>query len=160
MSGKMIVVYYSWSGNTENIAQIIAEKTGSALFKAEPAEPYSENYSRCLEKARLEIGKSASPEILDLPDDFEKYDTYFIGTPNWCSTMAPPIHSVLSNNDFANKTIVPFLTHGGGGKGNFVEDMKKRCPDADFLKELALSGSGGRNADVRVEEWLRSIGIL
>lgn len=160
MSEKMIVVYYSWSGNTENIAQIIAEKTGSTLFKVEPTDPYSENYSRCLEKARLEIGKNASPEVLDFPDDFEEYDTYFIGTPNWCSTMAPPIHSILSHNDFTNKTIVPFLTHGGGGKGNFVSDMKKLCPDAKFLNELALSGSGGRSADKIVEEWLRSLGIL
>ena len=80
---KELVVYFSWSGNTENVANSIAARTGADIFKIVPAEPYIDDYDELLDIATKEKQDGARPEITDIIENFEQYDVVYVGYPNW-----------------------------------------------------------------------------
>ena len=85
--------------------------------------------------------------------EFGKYDVIFVGTPNWWSTMAPPVLTFLSSCDFSGKTVIPFVTHGGGGMARCESDMRKACPAAAFGRGGAFSGGSIRNSAEALAKW-------
>ncbi len=157
MNKKDLIVYYTWSGNTGKIAGTIHQKTGGNLFEIEPVKPYSSNYSDCTRQARDEIKNGILPELEALPENIEVYERIFVGTPNWWSTMAPPLLSFLSNSNLTEKTIVPFCTHGGGGLGRIFDDIRKACPESEVKPGLVLYGDGGSRLDTEVSTWLSEL---
>ncbi len=158
--GKVLVVYYSWSGNTEALAKKIQRATNAAIFKIEPETPYPQDYSKCTEQAKKELAQKFRPKIKAFPENVETYDTVFVGSPNWWGTYAPPVATLLDDPAFARKTIVPFFTNGGGGLQNCESDMKKQLPQAKFLKAITLPGSKAKSGgDREVAAWLKEIGI-
>ncbi len=159
MSENILVVYYSWSGNTRKIAETIGKQTGGSLFELIPVNPYPENYSACTTQARKEIRAGVIPELTAIPDIPESCDTVFIGSPNWWSTMAPPVSAFLSTVDLSGKNIVPFFSHGGGGAGHYVKDIEKSCPDSTVLEPLILTGSGGGGVAERIASCLQKLGL-
>ena len=154
MHKKALIIYYSWSGNTERIAKLIQEKVDGQLFKLEPVQAYSSNYRSCVDQAKKEIQNGFMPELKTIPDNLDSFDMIFIGSPNWWSTMAPPVLSFLKQNDLSGKTIIPFLSHGGGGKGHYAEEIKKVCKKSIVLEDLALYGNGGTTAESEIVGWL------
>ena len=70
-----------------------------------------------------------------------KFDLIFIGSPNWYSTIAPPVVTFLSEYDFSGKRVIPFISHGGGGKARCITDLKKMIPEATVLKEIVVYGN-------------------
>lgn len=74
-------------GNTEKVAEMLADLTGGELYKIEQAEPYSDDYKTCVAQAREDWQKNARPAVLDLPDDLDAYDEIYLGYPNYCSTL-------------------------------------------------------------------------
>ena len=157
MSKKALIIYYSWSGNTRTIAEIIQQQIDGELFELKPEIPYSSNYSECTKQAKNEIKSGFTPQLKVLPENLENYDTILIGSPNWWSTMAPPVASFLKQADLSGKTIAPFFTHGGGGKGRYVSDIKKLCGNASILDDLSLYGDSASATDIAA--WLKRIGI-
>ena len=157
MSEKTLIIYYSHSGNTKKLAEAIAQKTGGVLCEIKPQAAYPKEYNLVVEQAKKEIRNDYRPALKTNVDNIKTYDTVFIGTPNWWSTMAPPVASFLGFNDLKGKTIAPFFTHGGGGAGNIERDIAKLCPDSKVLPGLAVSGS--RVDDAKINEWLEKIGI-
>lgn len=157
---EMLIMYYSWSGNTDKIANVIHHITGCEVFKVEPQSSYSSNYNECVSQARKEIQKNTKPKLKEYPHNIEKYKVLFIGTPNWCSTMAPPINTILSEYDLSGKIIVPFITHGGGGSGHFIKDLNKLCPNSIIYEPFVLFGNRGLNSDENVRTWLKNIDII
>ena len=89
--------------------------------------------------------------------EFDKYDVIFVGTPNWWSTMAPPVLTFLSSYDFSGKTIIPFVTHGGGGMARCESDMRKACPKAAFGKGGAFSGRSIKEAGTALARWVDEV---
>lgn len=81
VSGSSLVVYFSWSGNTRNVAEEIGKQTGADLFELVPATPYSEDYDTVLEEAQDEQSKKSRPEISDVIEEFENYDVIYLGYP-------------------------------------------------------------------------------
>ncbi len=152
--GKILVAYYSWSGNTRFAAEQISKLTGGELFEIKPAEAYSSNYRTCVERAKKEIAGKIRPELAEKVKDFSRYEVIFVGTPNWGSTMAPPVRSFLSDYDFSGKTVIPFVTHGGGGMADCERDMREACPKAKFGKGGAFYGRGIRNAGTALADWI------
>ena len=144
--GKVLVAYYSWGGNTRFAAERIQKLTGGTLFEIKPVKAYPADYGACVEQAKRDCRDEFEPELATKVDDFSKYDVIFVGTPNWWSTMAPPVRSFLSSYDFSGKTVIPFVTHGGGGMARCERDMRKVCPKAAFGKGGAFSGGSIRNA--------------
>ena len=80
---NILIAYFSWSGNTEAVAQIIAEQTGGDLFAIEPATPYTDDYDELLDVARQEQSEDARPELVAQVENWADYDVIFVGYPNW-----------------------------------------------------------------------------
>lgn len=95
MGEDCLVLFYSWSGNTRRVAQMIAQQTHGDLLELRPRHPYPEEYSMTVKRARGEIQKKNYPELCPLELDVANYKTLFVGTPNWCGTVAPPVVSFL-----------------------------------------------------------------
>ena len=92
-SAKILVAYYSYSGNTRFAAEEIQKATGGTLFEIVPVKAYSPDYNECVAEAKKEIRAGVKPELKSVTPDLSKYDVIFVGTPNWWSTMAPPVLS-------------------------------------------------------------------
>lgn len=114
--------------------EIIADLTGADLLEIEPVTPYSQSYNVVVNQAKDEIKKGYLPAIKPVECDLSLYDVVYIGTPIWWGTMAPPLAACLSSQNFGRKTVMPFSTHGGGGKGHSDRDMKKVCAGADVYR--------------------------
>jgi len=157
---KILIVYYSHSGNTQEIAKQIQELTQGDIFEIVPVEAYPKDQQQCIDKAREEISANLKPALKEKPENIAEYDVIFVGSPNWYSTISLPVMSFLSENDLSGKTVVPFVTHGSGGKANCFTDMEKLCPKSTILEGLALPGLNAKEAKNDVENWLRKIGIM
>jgi len=157
---KTLVAYYSRTGNTAVLAEKIANKTGADIFKIETidANHYPADYNQTTKIAQDEINNDAVVAINTSPD-LTEYETIFIGTPVWWGTVSTPVKSFLRANDMNGKTIVPFVTHGGGGAGNTFTDITTASNGANSLSGLAVSGGDVQNADGTITQWLSEINI-
>ena len=159
MSKKILIAYYSHSGNTGKIASYIQKETGGTLFEITPVIPYPVSYNEVVKQAKIEIQAENKPELKTKIDDISSYDIIFIGSPNWWSTMSPPAASFLSEYDFSNKVIVPFCTHGGGGYGSIFKDIASLCPESDILNGFDIFSTVNETVTGRISAWLSEIGI-
>lgn len=158
-NGKALVVYYSRSGNTEAVSRMIGNETGADLFRVTTVEPYPEEYRAATEQARAERDSNARPAINGRVEALAAYDVVYIGVPNWWSTMPMPMFTFLEQHDLSGKTVVPFVTHGGGGVANCVSDLKKAVPNANVLEAFVVSGSNAASAQSDVRAWLQRLGL-
>lgn len=156
---KILVAYYSHGGNTRTVAQQIQKAMGADIFEIEVKNSYPSDYQVLVDQAKKEINNDEKPALKSMPKDLAQYDVIFVGSPNWWSNIAPPVATFLSNGNFSGKTIVPFVTHGGGGMARCESAVQKLCPQAKMLKGLAVNGSSVQNATPQVEKWLREIGM-
>lgn len=148
MKNKCLIVYYSHSGNTRKLAHLIAKLTGGDIAEIIPEVAYPTLYDEVTAQAKIEIQRHYHPLIQPMNIDIASFDTIMIGTPNWWSTMAPPVASFLTTYDVAGKRIVPFCTHGSGGFGHMVQDMKKLCPDAVIEQGFEAYGNSFTAASI------------
>jgi len=154
---KPLIVYYSWSGNTRKIAELIQELTDGDTVELIPETSYPSSYRETAARAKKEIKAGYRPPLKTRVEDIEAYELIFLGTPNWWGTVAPPVATFLSQYTLSGKKIAPFITHGGGGKQRVVEDIKRLCPDAVILKELVIYGSGGEGLREEISRWIATI---
>ena len=108
---KVLMAYFSHSGNTRAMARQIAEATGGDLFEIVPAAAYPAEYGAVVDQAKKEIGGGVRPALKGRLPDVGAYDVIFVGSPCWWSTVAPPVATFLADCDWAGKTVVPFMTH-------------------------------------------------
>ncbi len=113
-----------------------------------------------LKVSKKEIDDNFKPPLKAKVSNMEQYDIVFIGTPNWYNTIAPPVASFISEYDFSGKTIVPFLTHGGGGEANCITDIKEMISNATFLEGIAIYEGQVNTADQKLVDWLKDIKVL
>ena len=157
---KVLIVYYSFSGNTEIVANQIKEITGGDIFELQPVKPYPEEYDSVVSQAKKEISTGFCPDLKAMPDSMEKYDVVLIGSPCWWYTMAPPMFTFLSENDFSGKTIALFMTHGGSGLGHSIPDLQKKCPGASIQPGLAIYGDSVKQSKPDILKWLQKIELI
>ena len=155
-SSKMLIVYYSWSGNTRGVAKEIQKQTGADIFEIELEVPYSTNYDTVLEQAQHDQSIQARPIIKNKIDNIAQYDTIFIGYPNWWASIPMPIASFLDDYDLSGKTIMPFCSHGGGKFGQSLTAIAKAEPNAIMKNGLSIHYSGGNSLSADVQNWLES----
>ncbi len=151
---NILVVYYSHSGNTESIANAIHEKVGGDIFKIELTTPYTDNYNELVEQAKEDLKNGNLPELKNKVKNIEKYDVIFIGSPNWWGTIALPVMSFVKENNLSGKKIVPFITNGGGGKQNTIQDLAKLCNGCDVEKNAFITYGDSKN---NLDNWLEDI---
>ena len=157
---KMLVAYFSHTGNTRAIAQQIQAMTGADVFEIVPANPYPANYGDVLARGRQELKDNVMPKLKSEVPDLAPYDVIFVGSPNWFNTVVPPVMTFLSGRDFTGKTIVPFITHGGGGLGKSVQDVQRLAPGAARREGRAFRGEDVANAGEDVRAWLRGLKLV
>jgi len=156
---KALVVYYSRTGNTREIASQIHKKIGGDIVEIQPVESYPDDYNACTKQAKQELNSGHKPALKTKFENIGAYDVIFVGSPNWWSTIAAPVKTFLSEYDLSGKTIVPFITHEGSGLALSVTDIATLCPNSTVLDGLAVRGGSSRTAQNIVSEWLRKLGI-
>jgi flavodoxin len=154
---KVLVVYYSNSGNTKQIAQYIRDAAKADIFEIQTENPYPSQYKTLTDQAKEEINAGYKPKIKNGVENIRDYDIIFIGSPSWWSTIAPPVATFLSEHDLSGKTIIPFVTHGGTGMGNNARDTAKLAPNAAMLTGKAFRGGSVKNAQKEVDGWVEQI---
>ncbi|MCL2144084.1 MAG: flavodoxin [Endomicrobia bacterium] len=158
--GKVLVVYYSLSGNTRAIAEKIAEKTGADVYEIKTKEAFPAGPKMYMEvKKQLKTGKYPALHDEELPD-FESYDIIFVGAPVWWYTAATPALAFLEQADFCGKKVVPFSTQGSN-PGTFVKDFKEKARNAVILEERLfnnLSKKYDEAVDNKISAWLAELG--
>lgn len=142
-------------GNTEVVARTIQKLTGGELFEIQTKHAYSADYTACTKEAQQELRAGARPELVNLPADFDQYDTVYLGYPNWWGTMPMAVFTFLERYDVKGKTILPFCTHKGSGMGRSESDLKKACPDATVRSGLAIRGSSVAHAERDIASWVQ-----
>lgn len=166
---ERLVIYYSRAdenyvngviknlstGNTEIAANIIAEAAGADMFKIEQEQPYSKNYNECIAQAQEDQKKNARPPLKSYPENIEKYDTIYLGYPNYWSTMPMAVFALLEHINTEGKVIKPFCTHEGSGLGRSAEDIKRLCPKAVVGRGLAIRGGSVGRAKKDIEKWIK-----
>ena len=161
-SGGTLVVYFSATGNTEEAAGYIASLTGGDLFELEPVEPYTSedlNYSDDNSRVSLEYADESLREVelaADTVENWDDYDTVFIGYPIWWGIAAWPVDNFIEANDFTGKTVIPFCTSASSGLGQSGELLAEMAGTGDWLEGQRFSS---RVSEADVEEWLSTLDL-
>ncbi|MDL2283536.1 NAD(P)H-dependent oxidoreductase [Oxalobacter sp. OttesenSCG-928-P03] len=156
---KVLIVYFSLTGNTDTIAQALQKKTGADLFRIETVNPYPAAYSGVTEIAKKELETGNLPALKALPSNLDAYDLILVGSPVWWYTVSTPVMSMLQQVDFQGKKVAAFSTHGGG-PGNFFSDFKKQAKNAVVLEGYEVYKPKNKS-DIQISEsldaWLRNV---
>lgn len=167
---KPLIVYYSrkgenyWNGqiknlakgNTEIVAEQIADLTGGDLFEVQTVQEYPADYYACTDQAKAELQQNARPTLRQFPEHLEQYDTIFVGYPNWWGTMPMAMFTLLEGIDLNGKHILPFCTNEGSGMGHSESDLRRLCPGATVEQGLAIHGAEAAVSRAAVERWVKS----
>ncbi|MBQ7196957.1 MAG: SUMF1/EgtB/PvdO family nonheme iron enzyme [Synergistaceae bacterium] len=153
---KILIAYFTWSGNTQGIAFEIQKQTGAEIFEIEPEKSYSENYNTVLREAQRDQHRHARPKLKNRVKNFDEYDIIMLGYPNWWASIPMPIASFLEEYNFEGKTIMPFCSHGGGRFGQSLTAIAKLAPKAVITEGLSVHYSGGGALKDEVRNWLEN----
>ena len=157
--GSVLIAYFSWSGNTEQVAQIIRGETGGDLFEIAPATPYTDDYNELLDIAQQEQADSARPELAGQVEDWDRYDTVFVGYPNWWNDAPMAVYTFLESYDWDGKTLVPFNTSASGGFGRSLSGLEESASEAAILEGISFTERTLGDAQSEVAAWLDELGL-
>ena len=144
-------------GNTQYMAQVIAENTSSDIFRIEPSIPYPTDHTTLVNQASEEKQDKARPAIKNKIENLDKYDTIYIGYPNWWGDMPMILYTFFENYDFSGKTIITFNTHGGSGFSNTVSTIRSLEPNANVIEGLSISRNHIQDAKDEIVEWVNEL---
>ena len=158
--GNVLVAYYSATGNTERVAQTIADATGGDLFEIEPTEPYTDDDLNWNDESSRVSREYEDESLRDVPlvnttvDGWDDYDTVFIGYPIWWGIAAWPVDGFVEANDFSDKTVIPFATSASSGMGQSGELLADLAGTGDWQDGMRFSSGAG---DDEVQEWVETL---
>lgn len=162
---KVLIVYFSRTGNTRDLANQIQQRVGGDLFELRTVHSYPKEYRATTDQTKREQEANFRPQLAAEPQNLGAYDTVFVGYPNWWGTLPMAFFSFFEKYNFTGKTLIPFSTHEGSHLGGSVADMRRLCPNARILEGIALRG--GVNSTVKsdasrreVAEWLTRLGMV
>lgn len=154
---RILVAYFSRSGNTRVIAGVIHRSLKTDLFEIEPATPYPEDYFQTVELAKNERAGGIKTALKSSVADIERYETLYLGFPIWGTSVPPVVQTFLSSHNLAGKLIIPFITHGGYGKGDSDDILVSLAPTARRQKPLVIECDQERRTMETVNGWLETI---
>lgn len=158
--GKTLVVYFSATGNTERVAEVIADTTGGELFELEPVDPYTDedlNYNDDNSRVSQEYADESLRNVelvADTVDDWQDVERIYIGYPVWWGIAAWPVNTFVEANDFTGKTVIPFCTSASSGLGDSGELLAELAGTGDWQEGMIFS-SGVSDEDVVA--WVESL---
>ena len=160
---KVLVAYFSWSGNTKYAAQYIAKKLGADEFEIIREKPYPTEYTPCTEDAKAEKEAGERPAIKGKVEDMAQYDVVFVCVPVWWYTAPMPVYTFLEQYDLKGKTIIPFCT-AYSGPSSTLKDIVKATPNSDHRDGICIvtkemGGQGMESKTAKIDKWLGEIGF-
>ena len=159
-NGKTLVVYYSATGSTEAVADTIAETLNADIFKLEPVKPYSDDDLNWTDSNSRVTKEHNDPDSRNVElttvtvDNWESYDTVFIGYPIWWGIAAWPVNEFIEENDFTGKTVIPFCTSASSGIGESGELLEKMAGSGNWLEGERFRSSA---SEKDVQKWVESL---
>lgn len=156
--GKVLVVYYSLTGNTKDIAERIQKKTQADVYEIKTAEEIKTNPWFYL-KVRAQLKEGKYPALAGALPDFSKYDWVFVGFPVWWYTAATPGLAFLDKADFKGRKVVPFSTQGSNA-GTFLEDFTAQAKNADIQPAESFNNLPDKYdaaVDNKIAVWLNNL---
>ena len=155
---------YIEKGNTQIVAEIIADLTGGELYHITTVEPYPDDYASMLTRAREELDADARPELAGELPSLDDYDVVMIGYPIWHGATPRPVLTFLERCDLSGKKLIPFNTHEGSGQSGTVSEIAASAPGAEMLEGIAIQGKtaqeDGDHTRVLLADWLSGIELL
>lgn len=162
--GDILVVYFSATGNTEIVAEYIAEYTGGALWEIEAADPYTtEDIDYTVSDCRANVEQrdsSARPEIAGTVTDFAQYDTVFIGHPIWQGIAPRIIQTFLESYNFSGKDVYTFSTSASSSGSSAFSALEREYPSVNLVENLHFTSRNLADAQSLVQDWLGEIDML
>lgn len=158
--GKTLVVYYSATGNTREAASYIASATDGDLFELVPVDPYSDDDLNYNDENSRVVYEHDNPDERNVElsestvDNFDEYDTVFIGYPIWWGIAAWPVNGFVETNDFTGKTVIPFCTSSSSGLGESGELLEEAAGTGNWLEGIRFSSSVSES---EITEWIESL---
>lgn len=156
---KSLVIYYSQTHVTEQVAKLIANATAADLDSIVAVEAYNGTFDETIQRCLKEKEKGVMPEVKPTNVDVAAYDTIYLGFPVWFGVAAPPVGSWIKSVDLSGKVIVPFCSFGSGGLETSVAELKKAAPNAKFMDGYGVRTIRIAKAAEEVEEFLIRSGI-
>ena len=166
-TGKYLIVYYSWSGNSRGFAQTLSNLTGAEIVEISVTNPYSATTDQQLYPiATAELNRidrdAVYPEINTVIEGFEAYDTVFLLTPLWHARMSTPMQSFLYSHaeKLAGKRLALLITSASSGVSQVMADARRLCPNSTLASELWINYAA-MNGDITtlISNWLSGIGV-
>ncbi len=157
---KVLVIYYSRSGNTKQIADYIGEKTNADVIRLETVRTYPSNYDEMLDTAKEEQRNGGRPELKNKNINIEDYDIIFLGYPIWWGEIATPVYTFLDEYDLSGKKIAPFVTSGSSGLSGTLSDIKREEPKSEVLDAMSITSSTLNNYKSLTDNWLSKLGFF
>lgn len=155
---KQLVLYYSETGTTRTVAQELQKQLGADIEEIEAVVPYSGNFQETIQRGQREMQSGEMPAIKPLKKKIADYDIIFLGYPIWFGTYANPIITLVKEQDFAGKTIVPFCTFGSGGLNTSSNALKKALPKATIVKGYGVRTARVNAAAKELDRFLKENG--
>ena len=157
---KMLVLYYSQTGNTKAVATEMATRLGADIEEIVPVQIYDGDFQATIERGKKELDEGAYPEIQPLKMDVANYDVIFIGYPVWFGTYAPPVITFLNQVDLSGKKVVPFCTFGSGGLESSTKDLAEAEPNAEILPGYGVRAARMDAAPKEIDQFLKTNGFI
>ena len=180
VESSVLIAYFSWAenavleegvdamtspsvsdpGNVQQLAGWIQEETGGELFSIQVTDPYPSDWDACLERANQERAEDARPELTASVEQLERYDTVFLGYPNWWYGVPMALLSFLEENDLSDKQVYLFCSHGTGGLASSVEQIDEALPDSTALSEniFDVYEEDAASSQQDILAWLEELG--
>jgi flavodoxin len=157
---KMLVLYYSQTGNTKAVANEIATKLGADIEEITMVNPYDTGFKATIERCMQEREQGIIPDIQPVKANIADYDVIFLGFPVWFGTYAPPVQKFLLDADLSGKKIVPFCTFGSGGLESSVKELVQAEPNAEVLPGYGVRAARMDAIPKEVDNFLKANGYL
>ncbi len=155
-NSPILVAYFSRSGNTRVLAGVIHRSLNTDLFEIAPATPYPEDYFQTVEQAKNERAQGIRPPLKNRVADIDRYQTVYLGFPVWGTSIPPVVQTFLSTHNLAGKLLIPFITHGGYGKGDSEAILAGLAPTAQRETPLVMECDQERKTTETVSRWLET----
>ena len=179
--GEVLVAYFSWAdnailaddvdavsspsvispGNVQQLAGWVQEATSGDIFSIRVTEPYPSGWDECLSRANEERGEDARPELVDDVEDLERYETIFLGYPNWWYGVPMALLSFLETHDLSGKQVYLFCSHGTGGLANSVSIITDAAPEAIISDDIFdCHEEDAPDSHDAVTSWVQGLGLM
>lgn len=157
---KALVLYYSQTGTTQQVAEQIQKQLGADIESFDVVEAYTGDFNATIQRCNEDRAKGIAPTLVPIKSDLSKYDVIFLGYPIWFGTYAPPVQALINSVDLSGKKIVPFCTFGSGGLVESINSLKSALPKSEIAEGYGVRAARTQYIEEEVATFLVANGYV